>query len=101
MRRLIKVALGLVILMTSISHTATAQQRTAITGMVTDANNAPVSFVTIRIYREKDSTNVIHTSYTKEDGKFSFGLQVPGNYILMLTHIAHDVKKQKLALQPG
>src|SRR5688572_13011348 len=88
-------------ILVSLPTTASAQQKAAVTGIVTDINNAPVSYTTIRVYRAKDSVTVMQTSYTKEDGKFNMALPVPGNFILVFSHIAHDVKKHKLSLQPG
>src|SRR5688572_15700635 len=101
MRILSTIPIAIGILLLSLPSTVSAQQKAAVSGIVADMNNTPVSFTTVRVYREKDSATVTQTSYTKEDGKFKLALPVPGNFILVFSHIAHDVKKQKLALQPG
>ena len=64
-----------------VANMASAQ---TISGQVKNAENLPVEFAAVRLYRTQDSS-VAQGIYTSEDGSFLLNKLKPGNYYLKIT----------------
>ncbi len=78
-----------------------AQSSARLSGKVLDSSLKPLSFVTVRFYKQKDLLNPFQTTYTKEDGSFKFTKLEFGNYTLVFTHTGFAEKQQAVTLTPA
>lgn len=71
-------------------------QKVTVTGMVADSLGKPLGFTTVSLLRQG---NALQTTYTKEDGKFSFSRIDSGNYVMLFSHAGYDDKRQPLSVK--
>ena len=75
-----------------------AQNKVMVSGATTDTTGKPVSFVTVRLFKQKDPANPLQTTLSQENGSFKLNKVDSGNYILTFSHTGFAEKKYPLAV---
>ena len=83
-----------ILLLTNVS--GFSQNRGKIVGIVSDSTK-PLALVTVRLYKVNDP-KVLHSTVSKDDGKFELNKPAAGNYTLSFTHSGFDEKKVGLTV---
>jgi len=77
-----------------------SQSKASLSGIVKDSSKKPLSFVTIRIFKQ-NTTTPLQTTLSNESGAFHFNKPGEGNYTLTFTHTGFVEKKQDITVKPG
>src|SRR5450432_210772 len=77
-----------------------SQTKASLSGMVTDSSKKPLSFATVRIFKQ-NSITPLQTTLSNESGAFHFNNPGEGNYTLTLTHTGFAENKQNITVKPG
>ena len=78
-----------------------SQSKSKLSGSVTDSSRKPLSFVTVRFFKQNNLQTPLQTTLSKENGTFQFNKPDTGNYILAFTHTGFAEKKQNFTVKPG
>ncbi len=84
-------------LICSLSSSILLAQDYKVSGKVTDANLAPLSFVNVLVHKEQDQALITGTT-TNEDGSFSLKDLEEGDYLLVYSYIGYQKLEQPLHL---
>src|SRR5258706_1106452 len=77
-----------------------AQTKTSLLGTVTDSSKKPISFATVRIFKQNSATP-LQTTLSNEDGAFHFNNPGEGSYTLTFSHTGFVEKKQDITVKRG
>jgi hypothetical protein len=81
--------------------TLAAQSSVTISGSVADqADLQPIAYASILLLKQEDSTFASGTT-SAEDGNFSLGNVLAGNYILSVTYLGYTTKSEALYVGVG
>ena len=75
-----------------------SQTKNILSGTVTDSSKKPLSFVTIRFFKQNNLQTPLQTTLSKENGAFQFNKPGAGNYTLTFTHTGFAEKKQNITV---
>lgn len=64
-------------------------ERTGLSGQVTDEHNGPLAFATVAIFSLPDSA-MHKAGYSEEDGSYRFSYLTPGDYYVQVSMIGYD-----------
>jgi hypothetical protein len=78
-----------------------SQNKGKLSGTVIDSSTKPLSFVTVRFFKQNNLQTPLQTTLSKENGAFQFNKPDSGNYILTFTHTGFAEKKQNITVTPG
>ena len=78
-----------------------SQTNSKLSGIVIDSSKKPLSFVTVRFFKQNNLQTPLQTTLSKENGAFQFNKPGPGNYILSFTHTGFAEKKQSITVTSG
>ena len=69
-----------------------------ISGSVIDSLEKPLSYATVNLYKQSQPAQVSQTTYTAENGKFSFNKIDTGSYLLEVTHTGYGDQKKEIVV---
>lgn len=78
-----------------------SQTGAKLSGTVIDSSKKPLSFVSVRFFKQDNLQTPLQTTLSKENGAFQFNKPDTGNYILTFTHTGFAEKKQNITVKPG
>ena len=93
---MVKKAIMMMLLCAGCSLSAAAQYK--VVTKVNDATGMGEPFATVRIYSESDTTKVVVTNVTEEDGSFSQVLSKNGRYVLKVTAVGKKEARREFSV---
>src|SRR5215210_1052991 len=96
-RRLIRIYILMILLLTSGTITVYAQNQTTVSGRVL-ADGRPLEYATIAIYRISDTSKIINATITDSLGRFSFSDLAYNSYIVKISLQGYLPQKQLLSI---
>ncbi len=72
-----------------------------LSGTITDSSSKPISFVTVRFYKQNDLLNILKTTITNDKGKFIFSKIDSGSYTITFTHTGFEGNKRQVNIKPS
>jgi len=78
-----------------------SQTKGKISGTVIDSSRKPLTFVTVRFFKQNNLQTPLQTTLSKENGAFQFNKVDSGKYTLTFTHTGFAEKKQNITVTSG